>query len=260
MRKWIFAFLLIPLLLFASCRSTEKESEELPLPLDYPHLVYGLPSVEDTILPRRGFALGYSNKYRQALWVCYVLRDEDILKPKVKRRNRFRADPAIRFRPVQPRDYTRTGYDRGHLAPAADMLYSVETMTHSFYMTNISPQIPGCNRGIWKRLETAVRKWALQEKTLYIITGPIFKDDAKQMGKTDIPVPYAFYKVIFDLTPPYKMIGFVIPNEPSWRRLHSFAVSVEAVEELTGNDFFFVLDDGLENQLEASVEPALWGF
>ena len=78
------------------------------------------------------------------------------------------------------------------------------------------------------------------------------------MKKSRIPVPIAFYKVILDLTPPMKMIGFIVPNETSKRKLASFAVSVDEVERLTGYDFFSDLDDDIENRLEKVTDWQSW--
>ncbi len=222
------------------------------------HLVYGIPHESDLILSRTGFSIGYSQKYRQAIWVSYILSAKQLSGKQVPRSNVFQVDPAIDYNPVQPQDYVKTGYDRGHLAPAADMAYSVETMQHSFLMTNISPQLPGCNRGIWKRVENQIRRWAVKEKNLYIITGPLFADNNKMLGKTELPVPYAFYKIILTRTPPMKMIAFIIPNQTTKRRIHSFVVTVDYVEKVTGYDFFSNLPDEIENELEASAHFYDW--
>ena len=219
---------------------------------------WGDPVKPDLLLQKEGFTLGYSFQYRQAVWVAYTLSAEKLLSKQVRRRERFKADPAIKLHPVRPRDYSRSGYDKGHLAPAADMTYSVVSMNNSFLMTNISPQIPGCNRGIWKRLENQVRRWAIREENLYIITGPIFPQNPLVMKNTAIPIPEAFYKVILDLTPPMKMIGFIVPNQTSKRRIASFAVCVDKVEHATGYNFFSELDDELENRLEAACNWELW--
>ena len=93
-------------------------------------------------------------------------------------------------------------------------------------------------------MEKQVRNWALKEEKLYVITGPIFSENPFVMGKTEIPVPEAFYKVVLDLTPPMKMIGFIVPNKITKRRIGSFAVSVDEVERLTGYDFFSELENG----------------
>ena len=183
---------------------------------------------------------------------------ENLQAKQVRRRDQFRADPEVKNHPVHPKDYTRSGFDKGHLAPAADMTYSLPSMENSFLMTNISPQIPGCNRGIWKRVENQVRRWAIKEEKLYIITGPIFPKNPPIMGKTAIPIPEAFYKVILDLTPPMKMIGFIVPNKTSKCRIASFAASVDEVERITGYDFFSELDDELENRLEKEKDIEAW--
>ncbi len=222
------------------------------------NLLFGIPKDADIHINREGFALGYSHKYRQAIWICYTLKKENLLREKVKRRNKFQADPAITVRPVTPKDYSRTGYDRGHLAPAADMIYSFDAMLHSFFMSNICPQLPGCNRGIWKRIEKQARNWAINEEKLYIITGPIFGEKKKMLGKTDIPIPSAFYKIILDMTPPMKMIAFVTPNQPSKKRVNSFVTTVDHIEELTGFDFFSGMDDTLETKLESEANYDHW--
>ena len=218
----------------------------------------GIPVEPDLLLPKTGFTLGYSSQYRQAVWVAYTLTAENLLAKQVRRRDKFQADPEVKKHPVHPKDYARSGFDKGHLAPAADMTYSLGSMTDSFFMTNISPQIPGCNRGIWKRLENQVRRWAVKEGKIYIITGPIFSPKPKVMKTAAIPIPVAFYKVILDLTPPMKMIGFIVPNQTSKRRLASFALSVDEVERITGYDFFSELDDELETHLEKSYNWELW--
>lgn len=217
-------------------------------------------SAADLLLQKQGFSLGYSDKYRQPIWVPYTLTTEQLQGKQVRRKNRFRPDSAIKKRPVQPKDYVRSGYNKGHLAPAADMTYSLPSMENSFLMTNISPQIPGCNRGIWKRIENQVRRWALNEGKLYIITGPIFPKKPPVMGKAAIAVPEAFYKVILDLTPPMKMIGFIVPNKTSKCRIASFAASVDEVERITGYDFFSELDDELENSLEKTCDINIWNL
>ncbi len=222
------------------------------------HLLQEIPQQTDLILTRRGFSLGYSRKYKQALWVIYILRAEDLEKERIARSRRFQADPAVGEQAVFPRDYLKTGYDRGHLAPAVDMAYSGEALEHSFFMTNISPQIPGCNRGVWKRLENQVRRWAVKERELCVVTGPVFGSEEKSCGPGGIPVPLGFYKAILDLTPPVKMIGFIIPNEPAGERLDHFVTTVDRIEALTGNDFFSALPDELEDRLEAEADFRKW--
>ena len=222
------------------------------------NLLLGIPSESDQMIDRSGFALGYSKSRRQALWVSYILTAEHLNSPQVKRSNKFRPDPLLKFTPVRPQQYNRTGFDRGHLAPASDMTYSRETMEQSFYMTNISPQLPACNRGIWKRIETQIRAWARQESRLYVITGPVFTGESRFMKNTDISIPDAFYKVALDMTPPMKMIAFIVPNRASKKPVRSFVVTVDEVEAITGMNFFSNLDDPVENKLEKTADITGW--
>ena len=102
------------------------------------------------------------------------------------------------------------------------------------------------------------RLW--KEGRICVITGPIFSAEDKSMKDTGIRIPQAFYKVILDTTPPEKMIGFIIPNETTKKRLGSFIVTVDDVEKRTGCDFFSGLPDEQEQVLESSVDPADWGL
>ena len=99
-----------------------------------------------------------------------------------ERTDRFREDKKVPSGSAKPSDYTKSGYDRGHLCPAADMTHSAEAMEETFLMSNISPQLPVFNRGIWKSLEKQVRDWGEKER-IYIVTGPVFKDNKGKIGR-----------------------------------------------------------------------------
>ena len=106
-------------------------------------------------------------------------------------------------------------------------------------MSNMSPQKPAFNRGIWKDLEALVRHFAIKEEKIVVVTGPILpKEKTLTIGANKVTVPTHYYKVILDLTPPRKMIGFILPNEGSDKPLAAFAVTVDEVEKATGLDFF----------------------
>ena len=221
----------------------------------------GKPSFCDQVIERRGFTTGYSNLHRQPLWVSYILSAENLTGIQVKRTDKFLTDPLIKHDPVIPKEYARSGFDRGHIAPAADMAYSPETMAESFYMSNMSPQLPYCNRKSWLSVETLMRKWALKEKKLYIVAGPVFsRFFGKVPEKFRVTVPGHFFKAVLDLTPPHKMIAFVVPNSSTGgKNAESFAISVDELEKLTGYDFFDLLDDDLENKLEKQCCFEEWG-
>jgi endonuclease G len=177
----------------------------------------------------------------------------------VKRTNRFIPDPAIQTGSASNKDYQSSGYDRGHLAPSADMCFSKETMLESFYLSNMSPQKPGFNRGIWKDLETLVRVWAEEDSSIYIVTGGILTPGLPAIGANKVSIPTLFYKVILDYREPVvKGIGIVIPNDKSDRPLSSYAISIDSVESLTGLNFFCRLPDDIEYKIEVSADTTQW--
>ena len=230
-------------------------------PPQYDNLALGIPGKCDTLIDRPGYALGYIEYHEQAAFVIYKLTAREALTKEVQRTNRFRRDPEIPTGSATTADYRRSGYDRGHLAPAADMAFSVQTMADSFFMSNMSPQKPAFNRGIWKRLEEQVRQIAIREKAIYVVTGPILpKKKTVTIGANQVTVPTHYYKVIFDLTPPRKMIGFILPNEGSDRPLEDFAVTVDVVEKATGLDFFSTLPQAVQKRLESTITVSAWDF
>ena len=230
-------------------------------PPQYDNLALGIPGKCDTLIDRPGYALGYIEYHEQAAFVIYKLTAREALTKEVQRTNRFRRDPEIPTGSATTADYRRSGYDRGHLAPAADMAFSVQTMADSFFMSNMSPQKPAFNRGIWKRLEEQVRQIAIREKAIYVVTGPILpKKKTVTIGANQVTVPTHYYKVIFDLTPPRKMIGFILPNEGSDRPLEYFAVTVDVVEKATGLDFFSALPKAVQERLECTNSVSAWDF
>ena len=228
-------------------------------PPQYDNLALGIPGKCDTLIDRPGYALGYIEYHEQAAFVIYKLTAREALTKEAQRTNRFRRDPEIPTGSATTADYRRSGYDRGHLAPAADMAFSVQTMADSFFMSNMSPQKPAFNRGIWKRLEEQVRQIAIREKAIYVVTGPILpKKKTVTIGANQVTVPTHYYKVIFDLTPPRKMIGFILPNEGSNRPLEDFAVTVDVVEKATGLDFFSALPKAVQERLESTISVSAW--
>ena len=214
----------------------------------------------DTILTYSGFDLGYNEQFEQAAWVAYVLTREEIESGTVERTDNFRADTSIASGSATPADYRRSGYDRGHLAPAGDMKWSELAMSQSFLMSNMSPQLPAFNRGIWRKLETKVRNWALEKDSLYVITGPLFSPADSLIGENGVGVPAYYFKVLVDLSPPaHDMIAFLLPNAGSSEELVHFAMPVDSLEQLSGYDFFASApDQEIIAWLEQQIEPGNW--
>lgn len=217
-----------------------------------------LPVPAKDLVKHTYYTLSFNKSNEEANWVYYVLTDSMVLKSGEERSNSFRMDKMVVTGSAKSSDYTKSGYDRGHLCPAADMGFNAIAMNESFLMSNITPQAPDFNRGIWKELETNVRNWALKEHRLIVITGPVFKDNKGTIGPDKVVVPGYFFKLVYDATGNPKLIAFLIPNQKTGRPLTDFAVPTDKVEELTGFDFFSQLPDDLESKLESKVELAGW--
>lgn len=217
-----------------------------------------LPVPAKDIVSHQFYKLSYNEQKEQANWVYYNLTDSMVLNSGEERSNSFKIDRMVVTGSAKSSDYTKSGYDRGHLCPAADMGFSKVAMDETFYMSNISPQIPDFNRGIWKELESKVREWTKKEHEMIIVTGPVFKDNKGFIGKDSVTVPGYFYKIIFDITDHQKLIAFLIPNEKTEKPLTEFATTTDEIEKLTGYDFFSQLPDKQEEALENNVELYGW--
>ena len=212
----------------------------------------------DVIIKHLGYTLSYNEKHEQANWVAYELTAAETHKA-VKRSNNFRPDAAVKTGSATDADYKGSGYDRGHLAPAADMSWSAQSMEESFFYSNMSPQVPGFNRGIWKQLEEQVRQWAVDNEVVYVVTGPVLENNLPVIGPDHVSVPHYYYKVILDYTKPeLKGIGFILPNASSSFPLQHFAVSIDSVEHVTGINFFPALPDKQEQNIEKTVCLDYW--
>lgn len=210
------------------------------------------------IIRHFAYTIEFYDQFKQPSWVAYMIcrsRAEDI---EVARSEDFRPDPAVRHFSATPQDYVHSGYDKGHLAPSADFRWNGKAQSESFFMSNMSPQKPGFNRGIWKRLEDQVRKWAVEYDTLYVVTGPILEQGLQTIGPDKVAVPHYYYKVVLDYQPVIEAVGFIMRNEGSKEPLSEFAVSVDEVERITGIDFFPALPDPVEKKAEERVDMGFW--
>ena len=222
----------------------------------------GLPyyTQSDQVIFHTAYSLKYSEQHEQASWVAYTLKSSHT-SGTVGRTNDFRIDYKVKTGSASLSDYKGSGYDRGHLAPAADFKWSSTAMSESFFMSNMSPQLPGFNRGIWKKLEGSVRNWADDNGEIHVVTGPILTGSYPSIGSNQVTIPNYYYKVILDYKEPeIKGIGFILLHEKSSSSLKSFAVSIDEVERKTGIDFYHSLPDEIEKQIESSIDVSKWSF
>lgn len=209
---------------------------------------------EEIILHRTAFTISYNNDYKTPNWVAWELTRAET-EGTEGRKNKFEPDPDLPEPRAEHSDYTHSGYDRGHMAPAADMKWNKKAMEESFYMSNICPQNRKLNRDDWGDLEEKCRNWAEKYGKAYIVCGPIYDSKSpKRIGKHKIAVPERFFKaiLIYEGKTPIAM-GFLFENKAHHQNLRNYLVSVDKIEEETGLDLFSKLPDTIESRIESTI-------
>lgn len=209
------------------------------------------------VITRKGYTLSYDADFKTPQWVTWELTGKET-QGEEGRTDRFVPDPDIRGAKAYSNDYTNSGYDRGHMAPAADMKWNRQAMKESFYMSNICPQNSNLNRGNWNDLEELSRRYAERYGAVTIACGPVYDSSRpRRIGTHRVAVPDAFFKVILIGGSQPCALGFLFENRAGHRPLSAYLVTVDSVEHRTGLDFFPALPDDVENRLEAELRQAL---
>ena len=233
---------------------------------DYEIPGFALPAINksDEIVRHKNFTLRYEEKYEVPAWVAHKLRGE-YTKGKANRGdNQFIPDKKVERNSALSTDYSSSGYDRGHMVPAGDFKCCQDFMNETFYMSNICPQVPDFNRGIWENIESRIRGWAVRDEELYIVTGPVLSKGMKTIGRyNDVAVPRSFFKIVLyypkDNPAKARAIAFMLPNEALFgKRMNSYVLPVDEVERTTGLDFFAKLPDEIEKRVEAESDWSAW--
>lgn len=215
-----------------------------------------LPSV---LLQRVGYTVSYNPAMRIPNWVAWYLTPQRLEGAASRKGHPFQADEDIPAPRVDTYDYMRSGYDRGHMCPAADNKWDAEAMWESFLFTNICPQNHNLNAGDWNEMEMQCRAWAKTWDGIYIVCGPLlYRCQHKRIGEHKVVVPEAFFKVVLCLKGTPKAIGFIYKNEKGNRPKGDYVNTIDEVERLTGFDFFSALPDSLENKIEATANLEDW--
>ena len=215
------------------------------------HLPWGEPACPK-VLMQREYVLCYDPVHRIPVWAAYQLRAQDIVP--AKRLDAFRSDP--RLSPEENAacaDYAASGYDRGHLVPRDDMNRFPAAQANTFYLSNMTPQVPAFNRGSWEQLERFVRAYAKRHSEIYVLTGDILGGQVRWVPSGRVAVPTLFYKVLLRTSPEGvpEVLTILLPNRPpeagpeGARQQRSAAAdaylaahttNVREVERLTGLD------------------------
>lgn len=252
LKKSIIAVL--SLLMFAACvRDFKSCRYEIPVSGE---------DIAEVYIEHTGYTVSFNPETNIPNWVAWELNTEKLIE-RESRSNKFLPDPNIApHLAVTTNDYKRSGWDRGHMCPAADNKWHWKAMDESFYMTNICPQNHNLNRGDWKELEDACRRWA-EIEPVYIACGPILYKAPKYgyIGKEhQIRIPDAFFKVVLTglQSGNPRAVGFIYKNEAGNYKRDKYVNSIDEVERITSFDFFSELPDDVEETIEAEYDLDEW--
>jgi DNA/RNA endonuclease G (NUC1) len=258
----------------AGLTAEEETFRERHCLMGCPLLARGAPYGPTEMVYRGAYVLEHSSIDKIPLWVAERVCAEQLENGAV-RKDRFRPDPKLpRGRRAELDDYKRSGFDRGHQAPAANQSRDQALKDEAFYLSNMCPQSPGLNQQAWRELEELTRKWVKQFGTTWQITGPLFYDPAEDdpetadgvleytaIGKNRVAVPTHFFKIVVARKGDgdWQAIGFVMENRPYSRpfRFEEYIRPIDWIERRTGLDFLPQMDILEQRRIESAASP-LW--
>lgn len=206
-----------------------------------------------------GFNVAFNPEKHQPNYVSWILTADKTDGPYSRKDVSFAPDENVEGCATLS-DYRNSGFDRGHMAPAADMKWSKQAMADCHLLTNMCPQDKRLNSGAWATVEKNARRWVQKHGTLVIVAGPVLSDDMpRTIGKSVIPVPERFFKVIVapEADPPLG-IAFIMPNGYIEGGAQATVASIDQVEQITGFDFFSSLADDIESEVESQNSLRIW--
>lgn len=215
-------------------------------------------NIPQQIKEYEGFTVNFNASNRTANYVAWELLGSET-EGNIPRSDNFFQDPDIKNCP-SPSDYKKSGFDRGHLYPAADAKWNQQSMLHCFSMANMTPQAHALNGGAWKTLEDKERQWARRDSALVIIAGPIYqKTDTQRIGMAGVRVPSGFFKaIIAPYLPSPRGIAFIYPNDHAPGNMQNYATTIADLEKIIGFDLFPTLPSSLQKQIETTASFHQW--
>jgi len=241
-------FITIPLLLFCTCCYSQDLME--------------LPATKrgETIIRHKGYVVSYNVKKKIPNWVAYELTAQELEGNADREGRTFGMDPQLKQSQGKREDYSKSGWTKGHMAPAADFRWDGKAMDETFYLTNVCPQNESLNAKDWNYLEKRVRGWARDYGKVWVVTGPIIgRNKYGEIGQNDITVPDKFFKAILVKSGgKYYSIAFIMNNDSSRQYLKNCSLSVNRLERITGYDFYPMLDDAFEESVENQMNLSWW--
>jgi len=237
--------------------NSAKPKNEIQIKLELPAF-----SNSEDIVSHIGFTASYNHEMLIPNWVAYELTAEEC-EGTQKGKESFCWDPDLKGRQPNREDYKNDEqWDRGHMAPKADMKWSVQAYEESYFLSNVCPQNRTFNSGSWASTEKFARRIARKYGRAYIVCGPIV--NIKQYGTLGIPkivIPDAFFKaVLIKKESSYSAIAFIMKNKPVTQNLKECSMSVDELEAIIGVDLFNNLSSSIQKEIESTVTYSDWGI
>lgn len=247
----------IAILLTGPGFASEACDHDANIILGTPKPMPGSDAVHDAVLCNDGYVVGYSAHYKAPLWVAYRLTEESV-SPQFERSNDFREDERLLAgsRATLP-DFKWSGFDRGHMAPAASMDTTEALERDSYLLSNMTPQDPSFNQGGWRLLEDHVRQLAIDREEIFVYTGAVFEGVNRTIGRGRVGVPSHLFKIVWD-PDSEEVFSVLIPNEGfDFDDITDFVVDVNEIESWSGIDFLHELPVDQEREVE-KIEFPIW--
>ncbi|MBO5942086.1 MAG: DNA/RNA non-specific endonuclease [Bacteroidales bacterium] len=261
MNKRLFYISALSLLLISSFSAGSSDATQLrrdkPVRLELPAY-----SADEQVIEHVGYTTSYNSTTLNPDWVAYELTSAE-LQGEFKGKSSFCWDPLVKGRKSWREDYKNDqNWDKGHMAPKADMKWSVQAYEESFYLSNVCPQNRTLNGGDWLKTENLARRMAEKYGKVYIVCGPVFKDRKfGTLGEHKVWIPDGFFKALLvPIGPAYESIAFYMDNEPNKNTLRTYAYSVDTIEKMISRDLFPGMNDTMEAIVESHFKLKFWGL
>ena len=198
--------ILTSVLILFSCFASATPCDNMVLDKKFPQTIEKV-----TIICKTRFVIGYSTARKAPLWVAEVLSDSQVKAANTIRINSFRPDPSIPLNLQSSlSEFSKSGYDRGHMVPFEDVSDDPIAANESFILTNMIAQAQFNNRGIWRSVEIKARKLAISRKEIFIITGTVFPKDPMKLSK-GTNIPSHIWKIIISPST-NEVFSVLVPN------------------------------------------------
>lgn len=228
----------------------------------FPHnLEFPTTTDDEDVVVYYGFTSSYNHNTLVPNWVAWDLTDVEA-EGKYSFKPSFGWDPNLEGRQAAREDYSNSGWDKGHMAPRADMKWSEQSLVESYYLTNICPQNHDMNAYDWCSVEKLCRTMASQYGHIHIVCGPIFTtNEYGTIGEHGVSIPDYFFKAMLVPTGgSYESIAFVMHNSPDRHPLSEYVITVDSLESIVRRDLFYNLNDDIEQEVESAVNLDFWGL